>query len=202
MRFFTHLAIYFYVLMISLVSGVVIFFVSRLVTLEDVYYYLDLAYNNTEIRMIVGIVAGALVVLSLIFERIIIAGRQRERTIAFDNPSGRVSVSLSAVEDLVRRLVYKMPDIKEVRPNIIATKKGIEIECRLILKADVNIPDLTLKLQELIKNRIQEILGLEEIIIVRIHVVKIISEESKGKRTKEEGEEKSEPIIPFQGYRS
>lgn len=202
MKFFKRVAIYFYVLTISLLSGVVVLFVGHAVSFEDVTYYLNIAYTDQDVRLIVGLGAFAFILVSFILERIIEETRQRERTIAFDNPAGRVSISLDAVEDLVRRLMYRVPEVKEIKPGILVTKKGIEIECRVIFKADVNIPDMTSKLQELIKNKIQEILGLEETIVVRMHVVKITSEEGKSRRNKAEDEEKSQPAVPFQGYRS
>ena len=202
MRFFTGVALLFYVSLISLTSGIILLFVSHAILLEDVDNYLNVVYADMHVRSIVGGVACALIVLSFLFARVISGGRQKERTIAFDNPSGRVSVSLSAMEDLIRRLMYKLTEIKEVRLHIIATKKGIEVEARLVLKADVSIPDITARLQELIKSKIQETLGIEEAVIVRIHVVKITSEENKVKRGKGEAEEKPEPTtVPFHGYR-
>ena len=202
MRFFTGVALLFYVMTISFIGGVVILFVTHTILLEDVNSYLSIVYYDMHIRGIAGGVGCALIVLSFIVARIISGGRQKERTIAFDNPSGRVSVSLGAVEDLVKRLMYKLQEIKEVRLHIIATKKGIEVDARLILKSDVNIPDITSRLQELVKTKIQVILGIEEAVIVRIHVIKIVSEENKAKRSKEEAEERTEPApVPFHGYR-
>lgn len=200
MKFFTNVALLFYVATISLMSSLVILFVSHSFVLEDVYHYLSIIYEDLQSRMMVGAVGCFLIFLSFLFARIISGARQKERAIAFDNPSGRVTVSLAAVEDLVKRLVYRLSEIKEVRSHIIATKKGIEVESRLVLRADVNIPELTARLQELIKNKIQEILGVEEAIIVRIHVVKIASEEVRSKRdSKEEVLEK--PAVPYSGYR-
>jgi len=203
MKFLTRLAVLFYVAIISLVCGFAILFVMQQFPFEEVTYYLSLAYYDSVIGTSVLTTSGAIMLLSLIFGRIISGGKQEERTIAFDNPSGRVSVSLSAVEDLVRRLMYKVPEVKEVKPSIAASKRGVEIKVRLILKADVNIPETTSRLQDLIKNKIQEILGLDETVLVRIHIIKIISDQSKSKRQKEEEkEEKVEPTVPFQGYRS
>ncbi len=202
MKFLAGVALLFYVLIISLGAGVVVLFVAHLVLLEDIVHFLNIAYSDVQIRGIVGGIAGAIIFMSFIFARVISGGRQKERTIAFDNPSGRVSVSLSAVEDLVKRLMYKIVEVKEARLHIIATKKGIEADARLVLNADVNIPEVTARLQELVKSRIQEMLGIEEAVMVRIHVVKITVEENKSKRSKDSGEEKTEPAqVPFHGYR-
>jgi len=206
MKFWARVAILFYVASITFVSCLAILFVTRLsdiLTLQKINYYLNVVYKDPLLGMIIVAVSGAMIVLSLIFARVITGGKQQEKTIAFDNPSGRVSVSLTAVEDLVRRLMYKVPEIKEVRPSIIASKKGLEIESRLILRSDVNIPEMTSRLQELIKNKVQEILGLDETVTVRIHIVKIIAEHTKGKQKEvPQEEQETKPTIPFQGYRS
>ena len=202
MRFFISVGLLFYVLIISLAAGITLLFIGHVIVLTDVTSFLNVVYSDDQVRGIVGGVSAALIFLSFIFARVISGGRQKERTIAFDNSSGRVSVSLGAVEDLIRRLMYKLAEIKEAKLHIIATKKGIEVETRLILKADVNIPDLTARLQDLVKSKIQEILGIEEAVIVRIHVIKIISEENKSKRSKDDIEEKPESTaVPFHGYR-
>jgi hypothetical protein len=53
-------------------------------------------------------------------------------------------------------------------------------------------------LQEITKSKIQEVLGVEEQIIIRIHISKIISREEKERKRKEL--DKEEPTIPFGGY--
>jgi len=102
------------------------------------------------------------------------------------------------VEDLIRRLSAVMPEIKELKPDVIATKKGIIADLRVILKQESNIPDLTTRLQDITRTKIQEVLGIEEQIIVKVHVAKIAAIDEKEKRRREI--EKSETVTPFSGY--
>ncbi|MFH1360565.1 MAG: alkaline shock response membrane anchor protein AmaP [Candidatus Omnitrophota bacterium] len=202
MKFFTRLAISFYVLIISVLSGAVILFATDVITLNDVSYYLRIVHNDPTVNMAVTITSCGLIIFSFILARIISGNQQKERTIAFDNPSGRVSVSLVAVEDLVKRMLYKNPEVKDVKPTIVAGKKGVSIEAKLVLRADVNIPEMTSKLQDTIKNKIQEILGLDETVTVRLHIIKMISDQSKSKGPRQDKDQESETAVPFQGYRS
>ena len=203
MRIFTGVGLLFYVLIISFGAGITMLYVGHVFLLDDVVNFLTVAYRDTQVRWFVGGLSGALIFLSFVFARVITGGRQKERTIAFDNPTGRVMVSLGAVEDLVKRLMNKLPEIRDVKLHILKTKKGIEAECRLILKTDVNIPEMTSRLQDLVKNKIEEILGIEEPVIVRVHVVKIVSDDQKEKRSKENvPDDKGEPSsIPYHGFR-
>ena len=204
MKFIARLAIFFYVVVISIISGFVMLFVTHVFPIAEIDYYLKFTYYDAESRGLVGLVAGIVMALSFLLAKIIFGGEQKERTIAFDNPSGRVSISLSAVEDMVGRMLQRIPEVKETKPHIHATKRGIEIESRLILRGDVNIPEMTAKLQDMVRSKVQDILGVEETVSVRLHVVKMSAQSEKTKPKDDAGEprERREPTIPFQGYRS
>jgi len=201
MRFFSLLGVIFYTLVLSFIGGLIIWFSMNWLQLDDVFGLLELVYTDLNLRIVTGLAGLLLILISFSFFQLILGKIQREKTIAFSNPSGQVSVSLSAVEDFVRRLTSQISEIKESRPNVIVDKKGIEIMLSVILREAINIPEVTLKLQELIKDKVQEILGVEETISVRIHVIKIVATEEKEKKKIVERKEE-EPAIPFQGYRS
>lgn len=203
MRFFTRLAILFYVATISVLCGLTILFVSQMIFWQDVERLLQLAYSDMQLRMIIGLAAGLLILLSFMFARIILGRQQRERTIAFDNPAGRVTISLTAMEDLIRRLITRSPEVKEIRPHVVANKKGLDVGIRLILRADSNIPEITSKLQEMIRSKVQDTIGIDGVVSVRVDVVKIVPEDVKSKRDRKDqkdGQEISKPTVPFSGY--
>ncbi len=166
---------------------------------QDIDNFLGLIQGSFNLRMIVATSGILLIVISISFAQFILGRFQREKTIAFPTASGEVTIALSAVEDLIRRLAGIIPEIKELRPDVIATKKGgITVDLRVVLKEEANIPELTERLQEITKSKIQEVLGIEEQITIRIHVAKIISVEEKERKRKEF--ERDEPKIPFSGY--
>jgi hypothetical protein len=147
----------------------------------------------------VGLTGLLLILISFSFAQLILGRFQREKTIAFTTSSGEVTIALSAVEDLIRRLAGIMPEIKELRPDVIATKKGILVDLRVVLKSEANIPELTSRLQDITRSKIQDVLGIEEQIVIRIHVTKIISIEERD-RKRREIEKEEQPTIPFSGY--
>jgi uncharacterized alkaline shock family protein YloU len=162
---------------------------------DSLLVYLQGSFSS---RFIIGASGLLLIITSFSFAQLILGRFQREKTIAFSTSSGEVTIALSAVEDLIRRLSGIIPEIKELRPDVIATKKGIIADLRVVLRSEANIPELTSRLQEIVSSKIQEVLGVEEEIIIKIHVAKIISAEEKEKKRKEIGKE--EPTIPFSGY--
>jgi len=198
------LGIFFYAAIIILI-GMTLIGLSAISSFDQLYpQYIEylqrsLVYiqNSFYARIIVGLSGFLLILISFSFAQLILGRFQREKTIAFNTSSGEVTVALSAIEDLIKRLVVFIPEIRELRPNVIATKKGITADLRVVLKSEANIPDLTARLQEVSRSKIQEVLGLEEEIIIKIHIVKIVSTEEKKKR---DITDKEEPTIPFGGY--
>jgi len=198
MRIFTVLGIFFYAAVIILASLALIVFALNILQPQDINNLLVQVQGSINSRIITGISGLLLILISFSFAQLILGRFQREKTIAFTTSSGEVTIALSAVEDLIRRLTGIIPEIKELRPDVIANKKGIVVDLRVILKKEANIPELTSRLQDITRTKIQEVLGVEEQIIVKIHVAKIAAIEDKDKRKKDF--EKTEPEIPFNGY--
>ncbi len=202
MRVFTRTAVLFYMLLVWLVSGLAIAFVAHSITLPQIHEYVGVAYNDNDIRLVIGIISAVMILLSFLATRLIYGNYEQERTIAFDNPAGRVTVSLNALEDMIRRVILSVPDIKEVKSGVLATKKGLEADIRLILRSDMNIPEMTAQLQDLVKSKIQDTIGIDESVIVRIHVIKISTEDIKQKKAKAEMlDAPPAAAVPFKGYR-
>ena len=144
----TRIAIIFYIAVIWTTAICVILFVGHVVDVHTVERMLLLVYFDNQSGAIAGICAGVIMFMSFLLAKLIYGSRRMERTIAFENSTGRVTVSLSALEDLVKRLTASMPDVKEIRPHMIVNRKGLEVDIKLVLRHEANIPDLTARLQE------------------------------------------------------
>lgn len=157
---------------------------------------LSFLQTNGNARIILGLSGFLLILVSVSLAQVILGKFQREKTIAFKTASGEVTIALTAVEDLIRRLTYLLPDVKELRPDVRAHKKGITVDLRVVLNSEANIPGLTERIEEITRTKMQEVLGLEEKVVVNTHIVKIISAQDKDKRKKDD----IQPTIPFSGY--
>lgn len=204
MKIMIRLAVCFYMTFTLVLGCLVALFLLRLIPLPDVTGFLSDLYQDAQLRMVGGIVVGVILCLNYIFSRAIMSQQQKGKMIAFDNPSGRVSVSLSAMEDLVKREIASLPEVKEVRSVISAGRKGLEISARLVLNADVNIPEMTSGLQDMVKSKIQDTIGIEEPVVVKVEVVKINPDSPKRRRQKDKEKvpTEREPAVPFHGYRA
>ena len=57
---------------------------------------------------------------------------------------------------------------------------------KVTLYSDINIPGTTEKIQNIVKTRVQDMLGVEEPINIKVHVVKIVHKEEPPKDTKKD----------------
>ena len=129
-----------------------------------------------------GILGLSLIILGLAGIALYLREVQPEPAVAFENPDGEVKVTLSAIEDFVRRLTGKMDDVRELKPKVVMTKKGLEIRNRVVLEPNVNIPQVSLGIQEMIKRYLQEVLGITGMSTIKVLVVKIAPEADRKKK--------------------
>ncbi|MDD5565972.1 MAG: alkaline shock response membrane anchor protein AmaP [Candidatus Omnitrophica bacterium] len=198
MRFLTVVGISFYMIMLILIGLSMIVFSFNVLAPVDIIRLLEITQYNTNYRILLGLSGGLLIIISYSFAQLILGRFQREKTIAFATSAGEVTISLSAIEDLIRQLSFVFPEIRELKPDVIATKKGIIVHMRVVLRTEANLPELTSRLQEVTKTRIQEVLGIEEAIVIKIHIAKIITKEEKDKRRNQV--EQQIPPVPYGGY--
>ena len=195
----TRIAILFYIFIIWTTGTAVILFITHVLDLATIQNLLKMIYFDNQSGVISGVCAGGIMFMSFLLARLIYGSRQMERTIAFENTTGGVTVSLTALEDLIRRMIVQLPEVKEIRPYMIANRKGLEVDIKLVLRHEVNIPELTSRFQDLVRRKIEEAVGMEGKINVRVHVIKISMDDIISK-SKDEFQLPTQ--APFHGNRS
>jgi uncharacterized alkaline shock family protein YloU len=178
----TALSIIFYTIIFAFLGTIAIAFAFHLFDLSDITRQLMFFYTEPRLRLVTGLSGLVFILLSFAAAQIITGKIQREKTIAFSNPNGQVTITLSAVEDLIKRLAHQFAEIKDAKADVKATKKGIDIRMRVVLRSETNIPDFTARLQDMIAGKIQEVFGIDEPINVKIHVAKIVTSDEKSKK--------------------
>lgn len=186
MRFLSGLTLFFYTFVFLLVGGILVSISLGLVLQETVIDTLTIIYDTPNMRLAVGVTGALLIFISLLVMQIALGKLAREKTIAFENPDGQVTISLSAIEDFIKRTLKQLPEVKELRPNVKATKKGITVINRVTLYSDITIPETTEKIQGLIKARVQDMLGVEEPVTIKVDVVKIAHKDDAAKSAKKD----------------
>lgn len=193
MKIINGIARFFYTFVLIIIGFALIVVALHAVPKDRLLEIIDLVYITPNLRMIAGFAGLLLIAMSLLVIQLAMGRIRREKTIAFDNPDGQVTIALSAIENFMKGLNRQIPQIKELKPNITAGKKGIVINARVSLYSDTNIPNVTETIQSIVKSRVQDMLGIEDPITVKVHIVKILHKE-EGKKKKKALEEKKEEV--------
>ncbi len=192
----------FLLMIITLAAGSTLVVISlQLVSIADVTNTLMAIYASRDLRVALGMSGFVIAVLGFVIFQMVTLKMQREKTIAFATPDGQVTVSLEAIGNYIRRITKHIQSIKEIKPDVIADKKGLQIFARVVLFEETNIPEVSEEIQRVVRKKIQEMLGIEEPIRTRVHIVKIVSKEDGEKTINEQkGESLVEPISPYRDY--
>lgn len=198
-RFLIGLGVSLLMVITLLVGSSLVAMSLQLVTIDEVVGFLNNIYASRDFRVILGISGFVLAILGFVIFQWVTLKLQREKTIAFTTPDGQVTVSLEAIGNFIRRVTGSLPGVKEIKPDVVANRKGLQVFAKVILLEETNIPDISEEIQRLVRKKIQDMLGIEENIQTRVHIVKIVSKEGEGKK-EGEGVPFTEPITPYRDY--
>ncbi len=123
---------------------------------------------------------------------------RRERSVVTESSYGKVSITLFAIEDMLRNMLESESGLSHVRPRIICKKHRIEVIIRGNLNAEANLPVFTKNIQEKTREKLQNLLGEDKEIRIKIEIRKMVF---KGKKKIiESPEEVTEAEIPYRYY--
>jgi uncharacterized alkaline shock family protein YloU len=77
------------------------------------------------------------------------------------NPLGQIHITVEALENMVLKTGYQIAGIKELKPRIILADNGTTVVLKAIVFSDLNIPEITDKLQLKVKDYLAEVAGIE-----------------------------------------
>ena len=183
MRIFNWIVWFVCTVIFYFLSALLLVFAAHLKGWIDIDFLFTYLKNQPNLWLICSFTGALMIVITFSISKIMLSKFQREKTIAFTNPEGQVTISLSAIEDLIRKIAKQVSEIKDLRCDVKANKKGaIQITARLTLWSDSNIPEATERAQNLIKSKVQDMLGLEETVTCAVHISKIVHREDFKKR--------------------
>ncbi|MBC8443149.1 alkaline shock response membrane anchor protein AmaP [PVC group bacterium] len=121
-------------------------------------------------------VGGGLLLAGIIFALSEYRTRKRERFLAFDNDGGTVSISTEAMADYITKLTTEFPSVVRMRPNVRPTRGGVDLLIDVRIKAGSQVHEVCELLQQRVRERVVEGLGISEVRRVEVSVKDIVSE--------------------------
>jgi uncharacterized alkaline shock family protein YloU len=163
----------FSVLVYLTVGSLLVIMALRIVPVEDVYLAIEQMYSGFWDSMQILVTGFLFVSVGLVFAKMLIARNRAEDSVVFQSEMGRISVSLDAIEDIVRKALKKFLVIKDCKIKRRLQDGELDILIRLTLWSAMNIPDLVREVQDDIRQKLARVLGMEYPIEIKAEVVKV-----------------------------
>ncbi|MFZ5626449.1 MAG: alkaline shock response membrane anchor protein AmaP [Bacillota bacterium] len=124
-------------------------------------FLLEESMGSSNFRYAMFVLAVILFLLSVRFLISVFERRVIPHILIKDNPLGQVHISVEAITGLVSRTAFQLPGVRDCRAQLAMTPAGLQILIRLTVSGELNLPELLTSLQEEIKQRLAQVVGLE-----------------------------------------
>ena len=189
------LTVFVYIIL-SLVAGVLLIGVSWDPTvLQIVVAYLEgQFFSDYWLRVIAGLLGVLFILMCFSYLQRILQRSRRDESLTFESEQGKVSITLFAIEDMLRKILESRLEVSHIRVKVLLRKKCIEVMIRGVLTSEVNLVEFTKEIQESVKEKMHTLLGEDKEVQVNLEIRKVAIGAKKGLV------EEHEPEIPFRNY--
>ncbi|MCF7916673.1 MAG: alkaline shock response membrane anchor protein AmaP [Candidatus Omnitrophica bacterium] len=187
------LTILIYILLSFSVGIFLIAVPTGIINLENAAHYLNQNIFNTLSSNITLTLIGLLIVLMCIryIQRMVSSSRQN-KNISFESKQGKVNITLLAIEEMLKKMLEEKDEISHIKVKVRLKKKTIVVETKGYLNYEVNLVNFTKDIQEIVKEKLQVLLGQDKKVEVNLQIRKITVSEKE--------ENTDDPEVPFRHY--
>ncbi|MGB4503288.1 MAG: alkaline shock response membrane anchor protein AmaP [Syntrophaceticus sp.] len=110
-----------------------------------------------------GTAAGSAFLLLLALWALVSAFRvPRERDVIIQESGlGRVEITTSALESLIRRAARDVREVRDVKPVLRADQDGLVVILQMNINPDANLPDVSQDVQEIVQEHLEKRAGVQ-----------------------------------------
>ncbi len=116
---------------------------------------------------------GFLFVLSIVLS-LLARERARDAIIPLKNPLGEVEISQKAICEFIQRVGKEVEGVEDIKARIKSNDEGMDVYLVLSAQAQGEIPRLIDELQTVVKNYLNNTVGIENIREIKVKVAKIL----------------------------
>ena len=99
------------------------------------------------------------ILVGLTFAKMLIKRSRQTDALVFQGEIGPIVVSVTAIEDIVKKVMKRFSLIKEWKTKTLIDGRDIEVKLRLILWSGGDVPVLLGTIQQEIRDRLHKVLG-------------------------------------------
>ena len=148
----------------------------HVLSMEDALLKVQELYENPWQSFQMGTVGAFFIFVGLIFAKSLVKMIRRDDDMVLYGKWGYVTVSLRAIDDLVRRGVRKFDVVREAQIETDVEGNRLKIVANLTVLAGWNLPELINTIQSELSDRINKLLGGGVELEMIVNVIKIIEQ--------------------------
>jgi hypothetical protein len=133
----------------------------HILVLDDAITQISAVYDSSWKSFQASIVGFVFIAVGLGYTRALIKKRRQEEALIYQSEIGPIVVSITAIEDVVRKVLKHFHLIKEWKVKTVIRDNDVEIKLRLVLWSGARIQALLTEVQEEVRQRVRKILGGE-----------------------------------------
>ena len=169
-NFFAHI---FSIFAFLTVGSLLIIVALHILSLEDAIFKLRELYASPLQSAQAGMIGLAFIVIGLSFARMIVKKGRDADAVILQGEAGPLVVSVSAIEDAVRKVLKRFNLVKECKIKTLIHSKDVEIRLRLVLWAGGRVPELLVEIQDEVYGRLRKLLSSDNKVEVSCDVQRI-----------------------------
>lgn len=163
-----------FVVMAFLTLGSLFLMVAlHLLSAQDAIAKVQEIYSDPWKSFQTGIVGLIFIFAGLTFAKWLVKGNRQTEALILRGETGPIVVYLSALEDLVKKVLKHFSLVKEWKAKVLLDGKDVEVKLRLVLWSGGDVPALLNSIQQEITERFRKVLGSESRIEISCDIVRI-----------------------------
>ena len=164
----------------------------HILSAEDALLRIQEIYQSPWKSVQAGILGLFFIMVGLIFSKLLLKAGRESEAIIFQSDMGPMVISVTAIEDVVKKALKRFHLVKESKVKTLIHGKNVELKIRIILWSGGQVPELLADIQQQVRARVKKLLGPENAIEINCDVQKIEDQENELETISESAKEKSE----------
>lgn len=145
----------------------------HLLAAEDAMTRIQEIYSNPWRSLQTGVLGLLFILVGLTFAKVFLKRGREMEVIIFQGGMGPIVISVSTIEDIVRKVLKRFSLVKEWKTKTLIEGRDVEIRLRLVLWSGGDVPALLNSIQQEIRDRLRKILGPEGQLEIRCDVIRV-----------------------------
>lgn len=151
----------------------------HVLSMEDALLKVQEVYDDPWQSFQMGATGVLFIFVGLIFSKALVKGIRRDDDVVLYGKWGYVTVSIRAIDELVRKVLRKFDVVREMQIETDADGNRLKVVANLSVLAGWNLPELIHAIQGELSDRLHKMLGGGVELELIVNVIKIVEEPAR-----------------------